>query len=95
MTRRLANRIGVAFVVAAVLFGLSGSADSVAEQLTGGVWGTQVAADYWGNMSAPDHAVLGFFGMTICSGYGLAASFAFGPWGAFVASASCGVSMWA
>ena len=93
MMRRLANRIGVALVVAVVLVGLGGPASPAPEQLGNEMWAVGLAANYYGDMSFGENAIYGFATTSICSGYGLAASFAFGPWGAFGFGAACSFSM--
>ena len=81
MMRRLAGRIGVVVAVVAVLVGLSGPVHPAADQLASEAWATGLAANYYGDMDFADNAVFGIATTSICSGYGLAASFAFGgPW---------------
>ena len=53
------------------------------------LWAIGLAANYYGDMSFAENAFYGIFSTSICSGYGLAASFAFGPWGTFGLAAAC------
>ena len=95
MMRRLANRIGVAVVVAAVFVSLGGPAEPAPERAADETWAISWAASYWGNMDRRDEMVFDFTSVSVCAGYGYAASFAFTPLGGAGFGMTCALTLMA
>ncbi len=56
-------------------------------------WAIGLIASYTGEMSWGEQAIYSVATTTICTGYGFAASFAFGPGGVLALSAACGFGL--